>query len=180
MARVRYVTSADAEGDSKELLASMEEQGNEVLNIYRALGNTPVLRNFMRFGSGLLLRGTLDPPLRELAILRVGQLTGAAYEWAHHVPIARDAGVRDEQMAALSEWRTSPEFDERERAVIGYAEAVANITVTDLIFAEVRSHLNESQIVELTLVAGFWGMVARSLEALAVDIEPEYQQYAPG
>jgi AhpD family alkylhydroperoxidase len=176
---VRYVTSADAEGDTKDLLKTMEEQGNEVLNIYRALGNTQALRNFMRFGSGLLLRGALDPPLRELAILRVGQLTGCAYEWSHHVPIAREAGVRDEQMAALAGWRTSPQFDERERAAIAYAEAAANITVTDDIFAAARAHLSEEQIVELTLVAGFWGLVARTLEALAVDIEPEYRQYAP-
>jgi AhpD family alkylhydroperoxidase len=179
MARVRYVTSADAEGDTKELLASMEEQGNEVLNIYRALGNTQSLRNFMRFGSGLLLRGSLDPPLRELAILRVGQITGCAYEWAHHVPIAREAGVRDDQMAALADWRASPAFDERERAVIGYAEAAANIKVTDETFAAAREHLSDEQMVELTLVAGFWGLVARTLEALDVDIEPEYQQYAP-
>jgi AhpD family alkylhydroperoxidase len=179
MARVRYVTSADAEGDTRELLAGMEEQGNEVLNIYRALGNTQSLRNFMRFGSGLLLRGTLDPPLRELAILRVGQITGCAYEWAHHVPIAREAGVRDDQMAALADWRSSPAFDERERAAIAYAEAAANIKVTDETFAAAREHLSDEQMVELTLVAGFWGLVARTLEALAVDIEPEYQQYAP-
>jgi AhpD family alkylhydroperoxidase len=179
MARVRYVTSDDAEGDTKELLASMEEQGNEVLNIYRALGNTQSLRNFMRFGSGLLLRGTLDPPLRELAILRIGQITGCAYEWAHHVPIAREAGVRDDQMAALADWRSSSAFDERERAVIAYAEAAANIGVTDDIFAAARTHLSDEQMVELTLVAGFWGLVARTLEALAVDIEREYQRYAP-
>lgn len=179
MARVAYVSSAQAQGDSQDALAAMEQQGLEVLNLYRALANAPVLRNFLRLGSSLLRHGTLDPTLREIAILRVAQLTDAAYEWAHHVPIARQAGVPDEQVRSLEEWQTSPAFDTRQRAALRYAEAVATLSVTDNVFRETRRHLGEPEIVELTLVVGFWGMVARALTALQVDIEPEFQQFAP-
>jgi AhpD family alkylhydroperoxidase len=179
MARVGYVSSADAQGDSRDVLAAMEQQGLEVLNIYRVLGNTPVLRNFLRFGNSLLRHGALDPTLREIAILRVAQLTGAAYEWAHHVPIARQAGVPDDQIASLDGWQTSAAFDGRRRAVLRYVEAVASLAVTEDTFAGARAHLSEPEIVELTLVVGFWGLVARALTALQVDIEPEFQQYGP-
>ncbi len=179
MARVRYVTSADAAGDSQEVLAAIEQQGTDALNIYRALGNTTVLRNFLRLGNSLLRHGVLKPSLRELAILRLGQLTGADYEWAHHVPIAKEAGVRDEQIDALRSWETSLVFEDGERAVLRYADAVAALSVSDEAFREARAHLSEPEIVELTLVVGFWGMVARALVALQVDIEPEFQQHAP-
>jgi 4-carboxymuconolactone decarboxylase len=179
MARVAYVSSAEARGDSRDALAAMEQQGLEVLNLYRALANAPVLRNFLRLGSSLLRHGALDPTLREIAILRIAQLTDAAYEWAHHVPIAKEAGVPDEQVQSLEEWQTSPAFDTRQRAALRYAEAVATLSVTDDLFQEARRHLGEPEIVELTLVVGFWGMVARVLTALQVDIEPEFQQFAP-
>ena len=178
MARVGYASSTDAPGDSRDVLAAMEQQGLEVLNIYRALGNTPVLRNFLRFGNSLLRHGALDPTLREIAILRVAQLTGAAYEWAHHVPIAGQAGVSDEQIASVDAWETSAAFNDRSRAVLRYTEAAASLAVTDHIFEDASAHLSESEIVELTLVVGFWGMVARTLTALQVDIEPEFQRYA--
>jgi alkylhydroperoxidase family enzyme len=179
MARVGYASAKDAQGDSRDVLAAMEQQGLEVLNIYRALGNTPVLRNFLRFGNSMLRHGALEPMLREIAILRVAQLTGAAYEWAHHVPIAKQAGVSGGQIEALQQWQTSAAFDDRHRAVLRYAEAAASLSVSDDIFHEARAHLSEPEIVELTLVVGFWGMVARTLTALQVDIEPDFQQYAP-
>ena len=56
--------------------------------------------------------------LRELVILRGGQLMRSEYEWAQHLPMARKPGVRDAQISALANWRTSAEFDEREKAAL--------------------------------------------------------------
>lgn len=181
MARVGYVTTAEAQGDAREVFAKMEQRRSAILNLHRAVANSPnALRNFIRLGNSLLVYGALLPVLRELAILRVGQITGASYEWAHHVPIARQAGVGDEQIAALSGWRTSPHFDDRERAVLRYIENVTSaVRVPDDVFREVRTHLSEAEVVELTLVAGYWGMVARLLVALEIDLEPSFVQYVP-
>jgi 4-carboxymuconolactone decarboxylase len=180
MARVGYVTTAQAQGDAREVLAAMEARGSTILNLHRALANDPnVLRNFLRLGNSLLVYGLLPPALRELAILRVAQMTGASYEWAHHVPIAREAGVSEEQIAGLAGWDTSPHFDKRERAALRYAESVASLAVPDEVFREARAHLSEAEVVELTLVAGYWGMVARLLLALQIDVEPPFAQYLP-
>jgi 4-carboxymuconolactone decarboxylase len=181
MARVGYVTTAEAEGDAREILAGMESRGSEVLNLHRTLANDPkVIRNFLRLGNSLLMFGLLPPALRELAILRVAQMTGAHYEWAHHVPIARQVGVGEEQIAGLMAWDTSPHFDERERAVLHYAQSVTSaVAAPDEVFREARRHLSEAEVVELTLVAGYWGMVARLLVALEIDLEPPFLQYLP-
>jgi len=179
MARVSYVATAEAQGDAGEVLAKMEERGSAVLNLHRALANSPNgLRNFMRLGNSLLFHGVLPPALRELAILRIAQMTGAGYEWAHHVPIARQAGVGEEQVSELKSWQTSPHFNERERAALRYVESVTSaVAVPDEVFQEARRHLGEAEVVELTLVAGYWGMVARLLLALQIDVEPPFVQY---
>lgn len=181
MARVSYVEAADATGDAQKVLQGMEERGTEILNLFRALGHSQsALRNFMRLGNSLLTHGTLPPKLRELAVLRVSQVSKADYEWAHHVPIALAAGVSQEQIDAMSAWEGSSSFDDVERAVIGYAESAATaIVVPDEIFREARKHLSEEEIVELTVAVGYWGMVARVLVALEVDVEPSFTKHLP-
>lgn len=181
MARVGYVATTEAQGDARQVFAKMEERWSAILNLHRAVANSPnMLRNFMRLGNSLLFHGVLPPPLREMAILRIAQMTGAGYEWAHHVPIARQVGVSEEQVAGLTNWHTSPHFDERERAVLRYAESVTSeVAVPDELFREVRGYLSEAEVVELTLVAGYWGLVARLLVALEIDLEPSFVQYLP-
>jgi 4-carboxymuconolactone decarboxylase len=181
MARVGYVTTTEAQGDAREVFAKMEKRGSAIINLHRALANSPnMLRNFMRLGNSLLLHGVLPPALRELAVLRIAQMTGAGYEWAHHVPIARQAGVSEEQVAGLTSWHKSAHFDERERAVLRYTESVASaVAVPDEVFRELRVHLSEAEVVELTLVAGYWGLVARLLVALKIDVEPAFVQNLP-
>jgi len=126
------------------------------------------------------VHGALPPVLRELAILRVGQMAGANYEWAHHVPIAKQVGVSDAQIADLDGWEASTHFDEQQRAVLRYVERVAAAEEpSDEAFAELRTHLGEPEVVELTLVVGYWGLVARFLVALQVDLEPPFHRYLP-
>ena len=181
MARVSYVATAEAQGDAREVFAKLESRGSDILNLNRVLAHSPnVLRNFMRLGNSLLFHGVLPPRLRELAILRVAELTGAHYEWAHHVPIAQQAGVSEEQIAGLTSWATSAHFDARERAALAYTDSVAStVGVSDEVFGEARAHLSEAEVVELTLAVGYWGMVARVLVALQVDVEPPYTRYLP-
>lgn len=181
MARVRLVTTAEAAAEIRPILERQERDGGEVLNLHRALANAPgALRNFMRLGNSLLFHGVLPPRLRELAILRVAQLTGASYEWAHHLPIALRTGVTEAEVEALGGWESGPLFGAAERAVLRYVDDVTlRVRVSAAAFDALRAHLSEGQVVELTMVAGYWGMVARLLEALEVDVEPAFQKYAP-
>jgi alkylhydroperoxidase family enzyme len=61
-------------------------------------------------------------------------------------------------------------------AVISYAgEMTADARVSDATFDALASHLNEEEIVELTLVTGFYNLVSRTLNALQVDVDPPAQ-----
>jgi alkylhydroperoxidase family enzyme len=173
MSRVGLLDKEQAAPEIREMFQKMEKNGSRVLNIFKAMAHCPqVGYYFLRLGNSILFKGTVPPTLRELAILRVGQIYQAKYEWTHHVAIALRMGAREEQIDALQDWENSGKFNEQERAVLRYTDEVTkNIRVKDDTFAGVRSFLNEEGIVELTTTIGYYGMVCRILEALQIELE---------
>ena len=173
MARVGLLNKEQAAPEIREMFEKMEKNGSRVLNVFKAMAHCPqVGYYFLRLGNSILFKGTVPPNLRELAILRVGHINQAKYEWTHHVSIALRMGVREEQIDALPDWENSGEFNEQERAVLQYTDEVTrDIRVKDDTFAAVRSFLNEEGIVELTTTIGYYGMVCRILEALQIELE---------
>lgn len=173
MARVSLLTNEQAPPEVREMFEKIEANGFRVLNLYRVMAHSPkVGRNFLRLGNSILYKGAVPTNLRELSILRVGQINQANYEYRQHVPIALRAGVRQEQIDALAEWESSKHFKEKERAVLRYTdELTKNIRVKDETFAALRKFLNEEEMVELTTVIGYYGMVCRILEAFQVELE---------
>jgi alkylhydroperoxidase family enzyme len=151
----------------------MEERGVQVLNIFKVMAHCPrVGREFLRLGNAILFSGSLPPKLRELAILRVGDLAEATYEWTQHVPLGLEAGLTGEQVKTLHRWKDSSLFGNQERAVLQYTDEVAqNIRVSEETFKAVRAFLTEEQVVELTTTIGYYGMVSRILEALEIELE---------
>ncbi|MDQ5849280.1 MAG: carboxymuconolactone decarboxylase family protein, partial [Pseudomonadota bacterium] len=101
------------------------------------------------------------------------------YEWAQHLPMARKAGVREEQIGVLAEWRGSAEFDAREKAALALGEAVTQGQVSDEVYEEAARHFDHHDYVELALVAAFYAMVARMIDAMGVQLEPEVRKYSP-
>jgi alkylhydroperoxidase family enzyme len=77
--------------------------------------------------------------------------------------LAREAGVTERQLLALAHYRSSDEFSELERLVLDYAVAMSRTptTVTDELFAAMREHFDERQMVELTNVIAIENMRAR-------------------
>ena len=98
MSRIPYYEVENATGKHAEFLGKLKPH----LNIYRMLANSEAgLKGFVRMGNALLYRCELDAQLRELAILRVGRLSRAAYEVFQHERIGREAGLAEDKIAAL-------------------------------------------------------------------------------
>ena len=173
MARVRLLEKKDVDPMVKEIYQKVEDSGNEVINLLKALAHSPkICRDWNRLGITLLLKGQLSPKLRELAILRVGVLAKANYEWTKHVPMAMAAGAIQEQIDSLPEWVNSREFNEQERAVLRYTDEVSqDIRASDDTFSKIREFLTEREIIELTVTIGYYGMVCRTLESLQIELE---------
>ena len=112
-------------------------------------------------------------------ILRGAQLMRSEYEWAQHLAMARKAGVSEAQIQALPAWRSSALFNEREKAALALSEAVTQGRVSDEVFALAKKHFDDHDYVELAIVAAFYAMVGRMLDAMGVQLEAEVQNYSP-
>jgi alkylhydroperoxidase family enzyme len=81
-------------------------------------------------------------------------------------------GLTSEQVSAIANWRSSNLFSDRQRALLAYTDAMTrDIDVADDVFAVLRKHFSERQIVELTMLIGAYNMLTLFLKALKVDPE---------
>jgi 4-carboxymuconolactone decarboxylase len=161
MPRLPYYEVENASGKHAEFLDKLKPH----LNIYRMLANSEAgMKGFVRMGNALLFRCELDPVLRELAIIRVGRLSRAAYEVFQHERIGREAGVTEDKIAALRDATVeAPAFNDNEKAVLRFADdVVRNVKASDK---------NLKAVLELTLTVGYYMMVCRFLETTGVEGE---------
>ena len=174
MARVPYREKTDLAPEQQDLLT-------RPITLHKALVNSPAaarafsaLGQFIRFGS------RLDPRLRELAILQVGYLARAPYEWSHHIKIGRDFGVSDDDIRALiaeTEGKATG-LDELTRTVLRAArEMTRDGEATEATFAALARDLDPERLVDLTVTIAFYNAVVRVLATLRIDVEDDYQAY---
>lgn len=154
--------------------AYIRAAGAPPLNLYRVLGNAPdMLDAWLRFAYALRSECTTSRVLRELIILRTAQLHRSSYEWIQHEIMARRAGLPEAKIHALSEWTTSDLFDVRERHALMLTEAMAFCRVTDDLADACAQVFDSGEMIELILTIGFYCMVPRVLDAIAVTTDGE-------
>jgi 4-carboxymuconolactone decarboxylase len=129
----------------------------------------------------------LPADVRELVILRVASRNGASYEWLAHEPVARQAGLGDEQLAMISVGGGAAgssagggaagssagggagALSPAQWAALAYADAMTvHVAVPDEVFGALRAHFDERQVLELTVTVATYNMVSRVLVALDV------------
>lgn len=96
-----------------------------------------------------------DPLLLELIKTRASQLNGCAYCIDMHTKDARALGETEQRLYALSAWRETPFFSERECAALEWTEVttlIAQHEVSDEIYERVRQQFSEKELVDLTVV----------------------------
>jgi AhpD family alkylhydroperoxidase len=96
----------------------------------------------------------LEPALLELVRLRASQINGCAYCIDMHTKDARAHGESEQRLYALTAWRETPFFNDRERAALAWAEAVTEVAQThvpDEVYESVRRHFSDKELVDLTL-----------------------------
>lgn len=175
MARVPYLNREDLPEADRDIFDNLiAERGQPVGNIFRTLAHTPgLLRRFLALGGELRNKTALDPQLRELALLTVGRIAQAEYEFVHHWNLARRVGVSREKLEALADWEKSPVYSDQERAVIRYAsEATIDVKVKDSTWEALKAFLDTRRIMELMQNVAFYNMVVRILVPAGVELEP--------
>ena len=97
----------------------------------------------------------IEQPLIELIKLRASQLNGCAYCVDMHTKDARIGGESEQRLYALTVWRETPFYTERERAALEWTEALTLISEThvpDEVYEIARQQFSEKELVDLTMI----------------------------
>jgi alkylhydroperoxidase family enzyme len=139
-------------------------------------------------GFGLYQSGArlLDPALRELGQTRAGWARGSQFVFSQHCKSCRAAGIGEAKIAALPSWQTADCFSAAERAVLGYTDCLVldGGRVPDGLFAALKEHLGDEEILELTYITAMYEMHATICRALRLEFddreEPMVEVPGPG
>src|SRR5580692_11877794 len=116
-------------------------------------------------------RAGLDPRLRELVRIRASQLNGCAYCIDMHAKDARAIGETEQRIYGLSAWAETPYFTARERAALGFTEAVtllADTHVPDEAYQAVAAEFSPEEVaalVSLIVTINAWNAIGVSTRA---------------
>jgi AhpD family alkylhydroperoxidase len=120
----------------------------------------------------------LERPLYELVKTRASQINQCAYCLDMHTKDARKAGETEQRLYALSAWRETPFYTERERAALEWTEALTLISendVSDELYKNVSNHFNEKERVALTIAIiaiNGWNRLAISFRTVPGSYKP--------
>jgi alkylhydroperoxidase family enzyme len=120
----------------------------------------------------LLENNKLDTRLRELMIMRIGWVTGSAYEWTQHWRVATTAGIPPEDILAVRDWRNSARLNAADKAILTATdECLAGKTISDAAWAEVARHVTDpGQQVEFIIAMGNWMMFSMLFRNLRIPL----------
>ena len=95
---------------------------------------------------------SVDERLKNLVELKGAQMIGCEFCVDLGSQICRNSGLSDDELLALPRYRQSDLFTEREKLALDYTVAVMRtpVEVTDKLFAQMREHFSEVQLVEIT------------------------------
>ena len=115
----------------------------------------------------------IDPVLRELGQTRAGWARGSQFVFSQHCKSLRGLGVSEEKIAAVPYWTVSDVFEDKERAVLAYADCLSQAggRVPDQIFAKLRTFWNDEQIFEFTYITCLYDMHAVMARALKLEYD---------
>jgi 4-carboxymuconolactone decarboxylase len=162
------VDGPDAATDAVAQISAL--RSGRISTLYRTLLHSgPIAAGWCELGTAVRYHSGLDDRLRELLTCLAASMTGAAYEWANHEPLALEAGASREQLDSLPQWQTCSTFSERDRAALQLADAVVRGDVSDADLALAREHFDERGLVEIAATAAYYLAVSRILQAFGVE-----------
>jgi 4-carboxymuconolactone decarboxylase len=179
MPEPRIAPVADPDPEVAELLDKTKIRPGPALNIFGTLAHHPrLLKRFNVLGGLFLGRGLLPARERELVILRTGWLARSEYEFGQHTRLGLAAGLTEEEIRRTT--RDGAEWSEQDALLIRLADEVhATRDVSDELWAALRERWGEAELIELVMLAGFYGMVSSFLNATRVQLDPGVPGFPP-
>jgi uncharacterized peroxidase-related enzyme len=136
-----------------------------------------ILRAFVQMAGAVSDPETseVDTGLKRLIAHVASRAAGCRYCMSHTAAIALGSGIDDAKLAAVWEYRTSPLYSDAERIALDVALAAGGVPngVTDEMFAKLREHWSDDQIVEIIAMIALFGFLNRWNDSFATPLEDE-------
>ncbi len=177
--RIEPLKQEDFDDDARALVISVREslgitEHSVMPEAFATMLKHPGLyRCQMDMGVQLLGKGVLNPRERELAVLRVGWLCRAPYEWCQHVDIAKRYGVTAEEVERARRGSDAPGWTEHEAAIVrAVEELLGDQSISDDTWNVLARTWTERQLLEFLAVVGYYVSIAYSQNALRMRLMP--------
>ncbi len=146
-------------------------------NIFATLAVSPeTLRAYLPLGKHLFTESTLPAELREIVITRVAWRTSCEYELAQHERLARRAGLDERSLRAVLDEDGAGDMSPLHAAVISAVdELVESARVSDVTWVDLADCLDDQQLIDMLMTAGFYCMLAWTLNSLGVELDERLQ-----
>ena len=116
--------------------------------------------------TSLAIASSLEPILVRLVEIRASQINGCANCINMHATEARAKGETEQRIYLLSAWREAPRYTDRERAALGWTEALTRLSeghTHEGAYEALKAQFTEEEQVKLTLMANVikgWNRIA--------------------
>ena len=179
MPRLPEVTRDQLSPDEQAIYDGIAASRGSVRGPFAALMHSPdVAGRAAHLGTYVRFETTVPKAPLELAILTIARHWEAHYEWNAHEIQAKEAGVRDEAIAAIRD-RKAPEglTDDEALTVTFTLELLNNNKVSDATFNAVKDALGERGVTDLTVTVGYYSMISCVLNCM--EMLPEKSTMFP-
>ena len=173
-ARILPLATSQWTADDRGILSSME-RGDQTIDVFKTcLRHTELCRNWMPFTRYILgTTSTLPPRDRELLILRTSALSRADYDWGHHVPAAKRAGLTDDEIARIAKGPEAGGWSELDATLLRAADELhRDQFITDTTWTALAKTYDERQLMDAIFTVGQYTMVSMFLNSAGVQREP--------
>jgi 4-carboxymuconolactone decarboxylase len=175
--RVKPLTWDAMTAEQRELVAPQMRE-HMVPNLYATLVVHPRLyAPRLRFGSYLQRESRLQPKTRELLILRTAWLMNSEYEWAHHVPVARDAGFTEAEIARIAQRPLANEWSDEHRLLLTAVDDLRREAfISDATWQQLAKRYDTETLIEIVYTVGGYAMTAFAINSLGIQVEDQYSR----
>ena len=172
MTRVPYATRENMDAAGQAVWDDIETSRGGVARNYAALLNNPQASGAMAGLGGYARYETpLDPRVKALAVLTAAREACGHYVWTVNQPAAKAAGLSDEVISAIREYRAPSGFDTKDASIVQFVlELLRQHRVSDATFEAVRAIVGDAGVVDILVVSGYYHTLAHCLQALEVDL----------
>jgi AhpD family alkylhydroperoxidase len=140
-------------------------------DVVKALMLRPGLAKGVGAMNAAVFASTLDWRLHELLRMRIAVINGCQTCLTWRTPEAVEAGVTEELLTGVADWRTSDLYTDAERVALEFTELFCtdSVAISDDLMAALELHYDAGQIVDLSLVIGKYLSQGRFMQVLGLD-----------